>query len=364
MTEIDTFINQAREKGLDDNKIRQLLIDQGWSVSQVESGLLGLTVPAVPATTIQSAQEEKSLVKRATISSLEAALQHIFLWVFTLTSTIMISIVSAIAFGGSSTDRSSEPLLTYLVLETVTFLPFIILFIHYLRKFKKDNELTTGRIWSIITIVIHSLGAMGSIITFLLAIILVPTDNGGRFPVLIASGAIAIMNIGVLGAYIIANFTKRASFPTRDKLLYSFPVLLFAIILIFGIMAVVNVGPLRADDQTRKDLVDTVKAIKTYTNDNKKLPTNLTSVDGAKSGITYSKKSTTDYSLCANFQVSSRQNSYYSSVTITDDYVYEYDFSSTKAGQNCFTITANYLVKSYPYDDYSNGVNIQKYETN
>jgi hypothetical protein len=352
MDTIDKFVGDARAKGLTDDHIKQMLIDHGWSKSNVEAALIGVSIPQAPHSPAVAAQKSsvKSHTLRSSISSLEAALQHIFLWVFTVTSSVMLITVISIIFGSS--PASSKSLLTYLVLETVTFSPFVILFIMYLRQFNKNQELSTGRIWSTITIVLHSLGAMGSIVVFLLSLVLVSSYDD-RTPFLISAVVIGSMNIAVVVAYILTSFTKNKFLSIRRKLLYAFPAFLFLIIASFGILALMHVGPMRSDDQTRRNLVETVKTIKTYTQANDKLPADISSLKNIKSGITYKKNTSSTYSLCADFKVDTQKGNMYTAdyrETI-DESVADYSFSSVQKGQNCFNITASAL--KAPEDTYA-----------
>lgn len=344
MDEVSQFITEARNKGLNDSQIKQLLLTNGWTEAQAQTVLLGLSVPAAPipgqgtsegrhaSSAQQSKKEEKS------ISALEAALQHVLLWVFTFTSSIMIGVVSFVLFGSDS--NSSEALLTYLVVELVTFIPFLILFGQYLRQFRKQPDLKTGKVWSIITIVLHSLGLIGALTTFILVIVLV--HDGDSSAVLASSAAIAVMNALVVGAYVAANFVK-PSYRWRTRLLPFFPIALFILIAFFGVLALTRVGPLKADDETRQRLVDTTNAIKDETKDNKALPESILGIDADTEGISYKKLSSSTYRLCANFNKDTDSYSYGDDGPTSDDYISKYDFEGTDNGNQCFTLESSYL---------------------
>ena len=80
MPELDTFVKDARDKGLDDDIIRKALLSEGWDSSLVTAALTGVAVPK-PATEQEAAHG--SHPKRPSLSPLMAAMHHILLWFFT-----------------------------------------------------------------------------------------------------------------------------------------------------------------------------------------------------------------------------------------------------------------------------------------
>ena len=338
MDEIQKFVDDARQKGWEDDRTREALLANGWSAPQVDAALSGLSVPKPP-----SASEGVAPVHhdnpphhepgRPSINALQAALQHVLLWVFTLTSSIMIGIVSFALFGNRS-DGSSETLLTYVVLELVTFAPFAFLFWRYLLRMGREPELMTGKVWSIITIVLHSIGLIASVIAFILVIILV--HDNATLAGLVASGTIGTMNALVVLAYALANFTKAPQSRFRRSYLLAFPYLLFILIGVLGVFAMLRVGPLRADDQTRQNLTTTVQKIHEYAGEHKSLPNNLSQVSGAPAGVTYKNLGTYTYQVCANFKKKYNPEYTVSTDAQDDSYADKWAFQYGKAGNNCW----------------------------
>jgi hypothetical protein len=345
--ELQQFVDKARAHGMTDQQITQLLLEQGWEERQVQTAILGLEVPRPTAAPTHNpvGGHPVSAETKKSIGPLEAALQHVMLWVFTLSTSIMIGVVSASLFG--SDNSSSETLLTYLVVETVTFIPFCLIFVNYLRQFVRERDLATGKVWSILTIVFHSVGFIGSLITLLLVAILVHDKDTSA--ALVASAAICLMNAFVVTAYVTANFVK-PHYAWRGLVIKFFPAALFVLIAIFGVIALTRVGPLRHDDQTRQRLVTVVEAVRTDVKANKKLPDNLASLHTDTNGITYKIANNSNYSLCATFLTDSSRDSHYRSDSITDDYVSKYEFSDTKKGENCFNVEATDLTYNNPCD--------------
>jgi hypothetical protein len=345
--ELQQFIDKARTHGMSDQQITKLLLDQGWEERQVQTAILGLEVPRPTAAPIHNpASGHPISVEKKSIGPLEAALQHVMLWVFTLSTSIMIGVVSASLFG--SDNSSSETLLTYLVVETVTFIPFCLIFVNYLRQFVRERDLATGKVWSILTIVFHSVGFIGSLITLLLVAILVHDKDTSA--ALVASGAICLMNAFVVTAYVTANFVK-PQYVWRGIVIKFFPVALFVLIAIFGVIALTRVGPLRHDDQARQRLVTVVEAVHTNVKSNKKLPDNLSSLNVDSSGVTYKKTSSSTYSLCATFSTdNSKGDSYHADGPVNDAYADKYQFEHTTKGENCFAIESQDLTYTDPCD--------------
>lgn len=336
---IQKFVDEARAKGFTNDQIVQLLVDGGWPLLQAQAAVIGLQVPRPPHEADAQSANVTSQKHRRSISALEAALQHILLWVFTITSSIMLGVVSAALFNDSST--SSDILLTFVVVELVTFIPFLLLFIQYMRQFRKHPDITTGKIWSIITIVFHSVGLVGALISMLLFMVLV--DGSDRGAGVAASIAIAVMNGAVVIAYATANFVKPAH-KWRLAVLVSLPMVLFVLIGIFGLIALNRVGPIREDAQTREDLTKTVKEIRKYTKTHKKLPDSTAQIAAPTQNITYTQKSGTQYELCVVLHRDT-SDSYYSEGPIQDEYVYESDFEGVESGRQCFLIEAGALLR-------------------
>jgi len=353
MDGLKQFVDSAREKGWNDGHIKEALLNNGWDAAQVDTALGGLDVPVpVPMAPAHGGYAHEAghrpgphKPERPTISALQAALQHVLLWLFTLMSSIMISVVAFTLFDNSSAG-SSDTLLTYLVLELVTFAPFAFFYWQYLRQLGKQPELMTGKVWSIITIVLHSVGLIGSVISFILVIILV---NGGETTAgLVSSGTIGAMDALVVAAYVWANFAKDTKSQARTWYLRLFPIALFVLIGILGVMALVRVGPLRADDQTRQDLSSLVSDVRDYADDNKALPQSESDLSDVPDGVTYERLSTTEYEVCGTFKKGTDDSSYsyYNSTDDYDDYVSTYTFYGKDAGHNCWTFQNYNLVNN------------------
>lgn len=363
MDSLKKFIDDARATGWDDERIRQTLGSSGWQPAQIDAALNGLHVPLPPAAAANphAAGVAANHPGRPSITALQAALQHVLLWVFTLTSSIMIGVVSAALFSGYD-NSSADTLLTYVVLEAVTFAPFAVLYVQYLRRLKREPELTTGKVWSIITIVLHSLGLIASVIGFILVLIL--SHNDGTTAGLVGSGTIGVMDALVVLAYVFANFSKAPHSPLRKRYLRLFPVLLFVLIALLGVIALLRVGSLRADTQTKKDLSATVSKVHAYARDNDRLPSALNDIKGAPSGVSYQKVDDSTYKVCASFKKDHNSSYDYSNGDPTDDsYVSDYDFDSGKAGRNCWSFENTDLADQgdFTTDDPANTPGVQMY---
>jgi hypothetical protein len=106
-----------------------------------------------------------------------------------------------------------------------------------------------------------------------------------------------------------------------------------------------RVGPLKADDQTSQNLVTATKNIHNYAQDHGKLPATADQISNLPDGVSYQKTSNGTYKLCADFRQS--RTTYTGNGTIYDDYTGTYDFTPSKAGQNCWTVTNMQLEEKY-----------------
>lgn len=334
---LQKFISEARAKNLDDKQIADLLYAHNWPKQQVETALLGLQVPTAPEVT-----ESNTTEFGRTISSLEAALQHILLWVFTATSTIMFGVVSATLFGGE--DAPHDILTTYFVIEFFTFLPFAIMFAHYIREFRKHTDLKTGKIWSTITIVLHSIGLVTALITFTLAILLID-NHDDKTATAIGSAALILINAFVVAAYVTINYTKNFTDKLRNTFIVAFPFTLLIVTLVFGLYGLAQFAPIKQDQKTRKDLHKVTTMVREYTKKNKALPANL-EVSGVKvaTDISYEPVTLSRYKLCTDLVTDTTESySYTDDDTIYDSYVDDSYFMGVKKGHQCFVVQAEVL---------------------
>ncbi len=357
MPELRAFINQARENGLNNEQIKEALLAKGWDKNIIEVELHDISVPTPPPPTTASNQPKTpSSLKPAadrgpSTSPLSSALHHVLLWFFAAASSIAIGGVVATLFGE---EISSRALAAMIAVTVITIVPYAVLFTSYLRQLKKYLDLVPGRVWSIITICIHSIGALVSAITAVITAIV-----GDSSSVLTGAILILILNLLIVATYYFATFgTARPGLRKNILKLY-----LPAVIILLGslfVLSIFKLGPVRSDEALRHDLAATVHNIRDYTTDNSRLPEAPASDLIENSAITYRIKSSNTYELCANFSVDRSGDedlSYYESgrgYTLYDNSVSEYSFSySDNAG--CFLVQAEHLrSRSSPYNDYEN----------
>ena len=356
MGDIDTFIDNARAKGWDDGKIKETLAASGWTQPQIDAGMSGLVVPAPPTVApsnavAQGKPGQEHTQGRPSISALQAALQHVLLWLFTGTTTVMMSVVAFALFARG--EGSSEALLTYVVLEIVTFTPFAFLYWRYLQQQRNQPDLMTGKVWSIITIVLHSVGLVGAAIGLILVIVLVHdtyTTAG-----VISSLLVGAMDGMVVVAYVAANFAKNTGSRLRKRYLQLFPVGLFILIATLGIAALIKVGPLRADDQTMHNLSTAVDNIHTYAQTHRELPDSLSQLSSAPAGVTYTKTASDSFKVCASFKAGHGTNDPGYTASNDDSYVDSSWFNEGSSGYRCWNFTDSDVSTYTPqiYNDYS-----------
>ena len=340
MADIQTFIEEARAKGLKDDQIKQALVSQGWDEGHVSVALAGLEIPgAAPKATAYI----KTVSKHPSLSPLLAALHHILLWFFTGSSTITIAGVIATL---SEADVSSTALASMIAVTIVTFTSYAVLFVIFLLKTRKTPGLIPGKVWSIITICLHTVGAMIAAIT---AIVTAITD--GESSVLISAVLIASLNIIVLVTYCFAAFAPMRLETLRQMIIRSYLPVLLVLFGVLFVMSLLQLGPAKHDEQLRKDLAITVQNIRAYTQDNKKLPDSLGTLS-PNTTIEYKKKTRSTYEVCADFQTKKQRLTDLPSSPREDSYVDEYLFYTYASGRQCFPF------KSSPLQEPPSGVSV------
>lgn len=346
---MEDFIKQARHKGLSDEKITELLKSNGWTDDQIQGGLYGLSVPKapgaphVPTPPAGTPQPPKTLspaagVGRPTISALSASLQHVLLWLFTATSSVMFGVAAGVLYDMNTNGVSDfgRFLTIFLVVELVSFIPFAVFYFVYLRSQRKEPELQTGRVWSIITVVLHSIGLVSATIAFILILCFVRNEAVG--PSALYAGGLLVMNLLVVVAYVVANFSP-TTLKGRRWILWALPVGSLVLIIGFTVALIVGNAQRGSDAGIRADLVSATESVREYANDHNRLPDNLKQAGYSEGNLTYSKDSSYAYQLCAEFSRSAQGASAYTSYdNQSDSYINESTFYNDRSGRQCFTL--------------------------
>src|SRR5690606_31513541 len=133
-----------------------------------------------------------------------------------------------------------------------------------LRRLKQDPNLTPGSIWSIITVCLHSLGALVAAIVLTVALI-----TGGDLSTIISSAIILALYSVVVATYSLAAFAKPSR--TRKIVLFaSLPVLAIIMGSLFT-LSLMQIGPSLQDQKTRDNLVLTTQSIAEFVADNNRV---------------------------------------------------------------------------------------------
>lgn len=347
MEKLTAFVTQAREKGLSDESIRKNLELEGWEKEKIDTALIGLEVPKPDTPTeaplTKPVAADNKPASPFSLSPLMAALHHIILWFFVGSSTVTICGTVASLYGVSV---SSNVLASMIAVTLITFIPYAILFGIFLGKMRKNPLLIPGKIWSIITICIHSVGAMTAAIVLVINLIL-----GGSEVFIISSALVLALDALVVIAYLFAAFGVHRALKLRKviiSLYLPFLVLMFGILFV---MSFLKLGPAKHDEDLKKDLSAVTSKIRTETRNNNKLPDSIDSLTSNKS-IRYEKTGTKTYKLCAIFQTSKSEytstTSYYHSEgtdqeTRSDVYANDSQFYVSRSGENCFNFKSYYL---------------------
>jgi hypothetical protein len=338
MAELDSYIAEAREKGLSDEKIKKNLTDEGWDKSSIEAGLHGLSVPKPP-----SGSHSKAGGQNITSTGpLQSALHHVLLWFFLGSSIISIAAVTASLFGA---QVSTTALASLIAVTIVTFVPYAVFFVLYLLKVKHNPKTIPGKIWTIITLCFASVGAMSSAITLVVSLV---TEADAYVVVgsLLSFTLVAI----TLVVYGFATFSPKKFHKIRKVILIA-ALPAFAIMMgTLFVMSLLQLGPAKHDETLRNELVNTTRAIKISVSKTGVLPSPADAKSlVTDSAISYTLKSSSTYELCATFQTSSDVNNPYtiyandsSLKPVYDDYIYESNFNA-QSGPQCFVIESYQL---------------------
>jgi len=320
------FVKKARAKNVSDQEIITLLEREGWDKTEVHAAVLGLDVPSPVA----SSDGSKSKSAHS-LSALEAALHHILLWVFSLAAAIVIGSVVNLLFGGAS---SSDEIASFLAVMSVTYIAYGVFYIRYLRRLRHDPLLATGHIWPIITIVIHSLGALSALITI---VTLLLNNSEHRSMYLTTAAVIGVLDACVVAAYAAANFMEKQK--VRMVILRAFPVVITVLLGVFSIVALLHLAPMKVDDQTQTKLMRAVEEVHNFTNDRGSLPDRLSQTAYKQGDVTYHVNTPDTYTVCANFKLQTTDQDLNDSY-MADDYVDASMFSNHRKGLECFRFDA------------------------
>jgi hypothetical protein len=351
MDKIQSFITQAREKGLEDTSIRESLTAQGWDKAAIDIALVGLDVPkpemSVPAPTKASAEPPHA----PSLNPLMAALHHVILWFFIGSSSVSIGGTIASLYG---MEVSSEALASMMAVTLITFIPYAVLFGLFLRGTRKTPLLIPGKVWSIITICLNSIGAMIAAIVAVVNLI-----TGGEPVFLIAAALILLLDLLVVITYSFAAFGTHRALKLRTVVMSLYLPLLVVMFGILFMMSFLKLGPAKHDETLRKDLSTVVEKVSAQTRDQKKLPDSITS-PSSNASIKYKKLTDKTYQVCAEFATTNKmyaRDDIYNNTAPSDAYVSESTFYASHTGENCFEFTSEYLTQQtpdldLPYDAY------------
>lgn len=337
MAQLKEFIAHARQNNLSDEEIRDTLLTQGWSSADITLALASIEVPVSRSVSDSHKETTTSIDSVQTPPSLHpllAALHHVLLWFFVGASTIAIIGAVSSLFGGIV---SSEALAAMIAVSLITFTPYALLYLIYLRSVRHRRRLVPGKIWSIITVCLHSIGAMGAAITLTVALITSSTSA-----IIISAALILLLNSIIVITYIFSTFILDSGARLRKSILLAHIPLLTILLGALFILSVLQLGPAQADEERRKEIVRTVDTIRDASIRNQKLPDSSYSLD-INNDIEYTVLNERMYRLCTNFLIDTANSYGYESSPkqpISDSYVDEYQFRAAN-GRQCFHFEAS-----------------------
>lgn len=340
MAELDEYISEARAKGMTDARIRKSLESEGWDKESIDEGLSGLSIPKPPS---KSDGKKHHSEGNGSTGPLQSALHHVLLWFFLGSSSISIGLVTASLFGA---NVSTTALASLIAVTLVTFTPYVVFFVLFLRQVRKTPKIIPGKVWSIITICLASIGAMASAITLVVSLV-----TSAHISLIVSSTLLIALYVITLIIYGFATFASSSLMKFR-KIVLIIALPAFAVLMgTLFVMSLLQLGPAKHDEAIRTELSKTVQSIKIEVSKTGILP----SAADAKSlitdpSITYTLKSSSTYELCATFQTGSEDSlsypAYYAEdlnqEPISDSYTYDSNFFAP-SGMQCFVIQSDQL---------------------
>lgn len=276
------------------------------------------------------------------LSTLSTALHHTFLWFFTGSTTIAIVNVVSTLYGESV---SSSGLATMIAVVFTTFVPYAVFFGLFLNSVKSQKTLKPTKawhIWSIVTICIHSIAALGWATALLVALLI-----GGEASTIVGSLLNVLLLAAVAGVYGLLLHSKLKK-DRRKTVVVGYLTVILLIVGSLMSLSAVNLGSLRQDDQTKAELTSATESIRTFTQDNEVLPTTQQAQDLiTDSSISYERLSSTTYQLCTkfagNYSGEDRQNYGINDQPINDEFVDDSYFEPKDNSRQCFEIESSAL---------------------
>ncbi len=308
MDELQKFIADARRKKIDDKLIYELMLEEGWSKSEIKRAFLGkdTSVPAKP----KSSDARDYPVESSTDSrndTVISILQHVFLWVFGIVFIVFIFqvIQAPLTQSADSPSSASKTVISFSLALAVAAVVYGGFYVRYLQNLKTQARSHTNRLWSIATIV-----ATG--VTFVISsigLINVLIWQGGVFHgvayLLVTVLAVtAALNYGLI-TFNWPRFINYQLFATKI-----YPIVLVILAVIAVVASNYAESTIERDLNTQRNLVEASKQVQVAIITNDKLPSSI-----SQAGVIYNKINSHRYQLCADFTERSRylnQSSFYS----------------------------------------------------
>jgi hypothetical protein len=378
MSALQDFIDNARKKNFSDDEIKQHLINSGWNEDEVAATLgnqakvdkLGdLEVPRPENKSAENqptppsiSKQEKSV--KTSIHSLHAAILHVLLWFFIVSSSVSIGSVFSVFFNERYSDEGAlTTLSTMIAVVLVTFIPYAVFYYLYVKKLKSNPEIIPSTVWSIITICLHSIAAMIAAITVVVQLV-----AGGSLAVLFSAILILLIVAIVITTFAFAAFIKPSNNLRKPILLFS-PVVLALIMALLFIFSLADLPNAKADVEMRRSMASAVVKVRDYTAKNQALPLNSSQLN-LDTGVTYNKKQANTYEICGTFKKKTSDRPSYTSREnlepandglVSEDALY---YVNATAQDPCKEFTSDELRNQSNNSDFYNQLEKQKLQMN
>lgn len=381
MDELRNFIKDMRQQQLSDELIYKNLIQKGWDERLVNEAFLpvGTVVPvpsgemikiskmpqkalsvateqaadgpAVPASQADSSLDSKS--PSNLVSGAQSALHHIFLWVFSLAFIVNIQIIIQVIIEQDFSDHFGKTLASSVAILLITGVVYWLFYFKFVKAFKQNNRLRLRGGWTVATIVLSGLTAIGSLIGLVISLIW-----SASYENIIRLAPIILYSCLIVLTYAQVNFAKSES-NLRKQLIQVWYCALVCLLLATSMLtAGLAYLSKKSDLDLKKEVAVAASKVHRYYKRGRVLPKSLEEAGVNNAKLKYRmlmKKHKRDrYEICANFRHSDYQDSgYYGNyvprsdgIYVDDGGVFAHQIKVRRSGQNCFKF-------EIAYSDYS-----------
>lgn len=375
--ELKDFFDTCKQEGISDKQAEKMAV----ALNKWDNDLIKAFVSndennsAITYNEKEKSKNEKVKNNREQLPALLMVIHHISLWFYIISIvSVTISLIGLISYNNSYGDSSSFviAIVSLIIVLCVTGGIYYSSLFFYCKKLKKNPELQTGRIFSLINIAYSLITIVGSVVAVLIVIARyfieknyttddlynssVVYDSKITFDTEIFFIAISLIVIysGVFLTYYATDFMKPYSIIEEDGTEKTNPkrivIIISSIVATLTLLTTIITTAIFSLDSYAEDEKTVIKVTNIIETINEKVEETSTLPDSNEiqsiindSTITYNPIDSYTYNICANFKTNTLR-SYYYYYGNEDDTIESnrlYDLDSHNEGQHCYTIVVS-----------------------